>query len=530
MHNRSFNRLISLCSLGPLVAGCQVGDATPIDTGAEDEPPAELGVILEPRHGDVLAGQTDQLRVEVRGVHTQPGQVIEIQIPDAANDLTRWSTLGVAVTADDPGEDGELYEWSATVTPGSAWVQGGLLRMRAVDEAGAVLARLYHGAGDCFAAVPGDSLADEIARCGGDNPDTGLILSSPVTDLADARSALEFLTSKGIGTPAETAEYYATIAAPTTVAAFRARFGFDPTSDPVATYYNLGDLATGREVRCRPYAIASGNGVACLTSNYGGFSTDVDDSIRRAIAGTETDVSTGAFATVAMIYKAPITSPNSVQFVVYGPDGTLANEAGLDTHGDNKSIPHNCLNCHGSGATYDATTNQVRGARFLPLDPLGFQFSDLPGYTRADQEENVRRLNETIYTAGLTVGQLETIDGMYGAALSVPGTAADVEFLPPGWSGSAVEQNTYSHAVAPFCRACHTSRESGGGGRDPIDFTTSAGTRPLAQVIGNVVCGTPSSGASHAMPNAQAVVRRFWAGPARAYLVDYLGLATSCAP
>lgn len=518
---------------GPvLLGGCLVGSADATfdsdnDEGDPEEPRGSFGVIETPRHGDVVSGDTARTAIAFSGVHESPDYEIELQLLEDPNDLDSWITAAVAVTGSEP--DGEsLYAWSAVIDPAfdgdlTRWPQGGLLRLRARGEQGELLTRLY-ARPECSDTDP---IRDRAAACG-DVVDSGLVVVSPVAGLAD--DPLErpgFLLDKGVGTPDETDAYYLAINAPLTADDFRTRFGFDPATDVVATYFNRGDLATGREVRCRPFTENGVTGVACLTGNYGFFSGDENLALDQAIEGTESGVSTGAFALVAMVYVPPITDPNSVQFMVYGAGGQLVNEAELDTHGDNPSIPQNCINCHGSNATYDPATSSVIGARFLPFDPGAFGFSSEDGYTRADQAEPIRLLNQIVSEAGLSAGSRELLDGWYGGSLDIENTAADTSFVPEGWRGSIRSIETYANVIAPYCRACHASRGEGDQG-ERLDFT--AYDEILAPLIGQAVCGVRGEPASHRMPSAQAVARELWSGPARAYLVDLFDVPGSCAP
>ena len=70
----------------------------------------------------------------------------------------------------------------------------------------------------------------------------------------------------------------------------------------------------------------------------------------------------------------------------------------------------------------------------------------------------------------------------------------------------------------------------------PSDVTTPRrGRRLIAVLAGSalLVTGGGALGAvcgNHSMPNAEVVVRNFWSGPGRAYLVDFFEVADPCAP
>lgn len=487
-------------------------------------PPIPLtGVVTRPRHGDVVPGVTATLAIELSGLHGSPGEAIEVQLLGVPTDLTSWTTVASATAATTPDDEG-MYAWYAPVVPGSGaperWPQGGVLRLRAVDSRGQVLAALYHDADDCLDGA-GPDWPSRVGACGAAFEDGIALVSPNASPNRDVAARPRFLDARGAIGPDETLEYYAAIDAPPTVDEFLARFGLDPAA-PAATYYNAGDLAVGREIRCGVFVGEGGlPGAACMTANYGAFSGDPALSLAAAVAGNQAGGSDGAFAFVAMVYRAPITAPNSVQFMVYGPDRTLVTEALLDRHGDNTSIPNNCLNCHGSAATYDPIANVVVGAKFLPFDLRAFAFSDEPGYTRADQLPAIAAFNDVVAATEPSAGVAELITGMFANP-----AAPDVEFVPAGWNGSSADRRLYREVVAPFCSGCHLSRGAPGAG-DPLDFATADGFRVRAQQIGVNVCAPVDP--THAMPNAEAVLDRLWPSPARAYLVEALGLATPCA-
>ncbi len=507
------------------------GGAAP-DAGADDPNPAPdaappiplSGVVTHPRHGDVIAGATASLALEIGGVHGAPDEAIEVQLLAAPTDLTSWTSIAVATTASSPDADG-MYAWYAPLVPAAGaperWPQGGILRLRAVDSRGRVLAGLYHDAGACLADAAPD-WPSRVGACGAAF-ETGIAIVSPnASPNRDFAARPRFLDARGAITPDETLEYYAAIDAPATVDEFNARFGLDDPAVPVATYYNAGDLAVGREIRCGAFVQPGGlPGAACMTANYGAFSGDPDLSLAAAVAGNQAGNSEGAFAFVAMVYQAPITAPNAVQFMVYGPDRTLVTEALLDRHGDNTSIPNNCLNCHGSSATYDPATNVVLGAKFLPFDPRAFAFSAEPGYAAADQMAAIAVFNDVVAATEPSLAVTELIDGIFADP-----AAPNLDFVPSGWNQTDADRRVYREVIAPFCSGCHISRGPAGA-RDVLDFSTADGFRIRAQQIGFNVCAPTEL--THAMPNAEAVLDRFWPSPARAYLVEALGLATPCA-
>src|SRR5690606_29820171 len=277
---------------------------------------------------------------------------------------------------------------------------------------------------------------------------SGAVIVSPAPSPGEAADRPLCLDRKGAITPEETLEYYAEIDAPATVDDFKERYGFGGPGAVSATYFNRGDLGIGREMHCTRFAAEGGAGLACLVANYGELGGSEALAIEETVDGAESGAHLGSFATVAMVYTPPISAPNAVQFLVYGPDGgALVSEAPLDTREDNVSIPNNCLNCHGSNSSYDAASNRVIGARFLPFDTAAFSYADLPGFRLAEQQEAFRRLNQMVAEAGASAGVRELVDGMYGGSVVTVGVPQDAAFVPPAWSASAEQSATYRHAV-----------------------------------------------------------------------------------
>jgi len=485
-------RVVAL--FGCLLVACVVGEESPRVEGGEEPARAE-GIVTAPRHGDVVDGDTRTTTIEVAGVHARPDYRIDVQVLDDPNIATSWITIGTTVTASS-SETGQ-YAWKLLVAPArevaGRWPAGGIVRVRAIGEGGETLAVMFHD-------------SDETAPV-----TNGMILVSPSPTPAEAEVRARFLDRRAAVEVAETIEYYQTIEAPQTLADFKTRYGFDATSVPT-TFYNAGDLGIGREMYCGAQA---GGGVACYVSNYGTFGGARDIALAAAIDGVEAGGSVGSFATVAMVYQPPASAPNSVRFMVYGANGVLANQAQLDQYGDNVSVPNNCLNCHG-GARYDADTNAVIGARFLPFDTSGFEFADLPGYRAADQAPRIHALNQLVAGTEPTAGIRELIEG-FGAM------PAD-EFVAAGWRSNNVERKVYSEVVAVACRSCHASL----GGS--FEFTTAESFKNFRASIADSLCGPSGTATAHDMPSAEIPLRRLWTTPARAYLVDYLDITGACEP
>jgi hypothetical protein len=478
-----------------VAAGCDLG----VVAAPDGPPPVEpFGVVTSPRTGDLIVDHDAAAIVFVEGFHSTPGQEIEVQVLVAPYDrATSWQTVATAVSEGAPVDD--VHPWSISIGTAGLWPRGGLLHLRAL-AGGEPLASFFHD----------DQPNDDLSGAG------IVLVSADLGDLGALGSDERYLDDKGAIAPEETLAYYAAIDAPPTLAEFRARYVV--ADEAIAYYYNEGDLGIGREMHCGTFPSGAGPGVGCWVANYGTFGGERAEAEAALLSGVE-------FATVAMVYRPPIEADGAVQFMLYGADEQLAVEAVLDTHGDNASVPNNCLSCHGSHASYDPLTERVRDARFLPFDPAAFGFLERDGFRRADQEDQLRRLNELVLATEPGFGSRELILGMYGEGLEVPGTVADDTFVPAGWSGA---EPVYREVVAPYCRGCHASRESGGG-RDPLDFTDQADFVAAAATIADVVCSRGNERV-HRMPDAEVTQQRFWTGRARAYLATMVDLGGPCPP
>lgn len=489
-------RLISVCA-GLASAACVAGvDGYSIEE--EPTPDGTFGVLAQPRLGTVIDGPTASASLTFAGVHQRPRYEIAIQVYTGA-----WTTVATATTDSAPSStDPSVYEWQVITSPAqlspSRWPQGGLLRVRAVGADGEVLAGLFHDADDCLDEH--DTWTARVASCG-NTFENGIVVVSP-SDVAGSAARPRFLDRAGSIDAAETGEYYETIDAPLTVTDFHTRFGITELS-PASIYYNAADLGIGREMRCQAQP---DGGVACAVGNYGRFGGSEREALDAAVDAR------GAFATVAMVYRPPLGAPNSVQFMVYGANGGLVTEAQLDTVGDNVAIPNNCLNCHGTNARYDAATNQVTGASFLPFDPEALVFSTRAGFTKREQAPAVAQLNAAITPATSRTNRA-LIDGWYPDGPGGPARS----FVPDGWTGSPLERKVYEHVIAANCRNCHAARE------DDLGFATAVQFRGRRASIARSVCETRD------MPNAQVPLQQLWNSPARAYLAAFLDIDT-CNP
>ena len=304
------------------------------------------------------------------------------------------------------------------------------------------------------------------------------------------RNANPFLSRKETAS-SEAAQYYSTMGAPATLAAWQTLyFPASGGTRASANYYNAGDLGFGREMHCYEQLEFT----ACYVANHGlGAGAPAEISVQDTIGNARN------LPTVAMVYDYTIDGqPNDVRFYVYAPNGNLLTQVGLDSEGD-KSVPGLCLACH--GGTYDAGTNQVTGAQFLPWDLESFAYSPTPGWTRAAQTEQFRVLNAMVRNTLPDAKIASLIDGWYGGVNAVYNSNAvfNDAYVPAAYS-APTDQVLYNLVVKPYCRGCHMAQA--------FDLETPS---QLDSAFGAVFV-------SRDMPHAQLTNHRFWSTNGPFYL------------
>ncbi|MBX3233391.1 MAG: hypothetical protein KIT84_33895 [Labilithrix sp.] len=505
-------------------------------------PPVLAGVpadiAIEPANGQLYDARTDDREVKFAGFTNAAGATVDVQVlsrPDAPITESSWITIATATSATTPTtyNDAEpIYRWSIVAIPSprgsERWAVGGLLRYRTVMNAGGKRSALpFYDASSaaCIDGLAGASWKEVLEKCKSPySPALGAALggSARAAALVSAGPAPAtpppYLSRKGDITAAATAAYYANIDAPATLTEFKARFGFLERGVIEATYFNAGDLGIGREMHCTSFANATDGGIACYVRNYG-----VDAALNPVFGGDQKAAlddaiaRRNAFATVAMIKLGAKFAPkegNDVRFYVYGADETLANRAPLDNFGLNQAIPNNCLNCHGG----QNEGGRVVGASFLPFDPEAFRYAAEGERTYEAQEDRFRQLNALIASAGAPPPILQFVDGLYGGKAETAGTKANLDWIPKGWSDSEEAKTVYREVYKPYCRACHVSQVG-----DYAFMRFSELTKHSAETAESI-CAT------HEMPIAEVTTNAFLRSPARAYLVNTLGLSTPCSP
>ena len=184
------------------------------------------------------------------------------------------------------------------------------------------------------------------------------------------------------------------------------------------------------------------------------------------------------------------TGPRFLKFFTYAPTGERLLFADIDGRGV-KAMPQICVSCHGGilrpldsnrnfTTTYaDDTVIGDTKSRLMPFSVDTFEFSNTPGFTRAELEQNLKIMNDTILSTyvpaenppGSTAGEWQgtfarkILEGHYtDPASGQPSQTYISDFVPDGWKSSMVAgrpANTdrlYREVVIHHCIVCHAVR------------------------------------------------------------------------
>ncbi len=295
-----------------------------------------------------------------------------------------------------------------------------------------------------------------------------------------------------------------------TLADWKRLNGFDGAAgeQQSAVFADLRDLGYGRRVTGRRNADGS---LAFMVENYlvnpGGDYGDPALSLRAAVLRDERWV---VGINAIEVSPGPQGGAGFAKFYNFNPrSGQRELTVDLDGRGQ-KALPGVCVTCHGGrgdGLVPDAAGsapvfNQVRNTasnhrgdvqgRLHPFEVPSFGFSDVPGFTRAEQEAALKRLNllvlcsypraaadppappgmgcsRTLATAGEWPGTAAAlIHNAYGGN-TLPNAQYQDTYLPDEWVTRG-QATLYQEVVAKTCRSCHLLR--GTGEQHDIDFDT----------------------------------------------------------
>lgn len=366
-------------------------------------------------------------------------------------------------------------------------------------------------------------------------------------------------------------------------------FGSGTGTEVNVVFGDVKDLGYGRRMTARKNADGSlafmvDNYLVGAVANYAYSDFNVEAAVlqdKRWHVGTNgiefssaaciTGVDLPASAVSAVGYCS--TTNRFAKFFTFDPKtGQRLLEAQLDGRGK-KAMPGICISCHGgrgdplTPAAGSATGKQLfarigntashkRGDVMANLQPLkvdSFGYSNRTGYTRAEQEANLKLINQMVlssYPIAAATAFIEDAQRRTPIYGEWPGTAAAIikkayggdglpnatfedTYLPPLWAASAVGQtaeNLYKNVVVPSCRTCHILR--GNGPMAELNFDTYC-----TQTLGVCNAGTDFYGyadriKTHVidrgnMPLAKIVYERFWSANEADTLANFLEIAQS---
>lgn len=261
--------------------------------------------------------------------------------------------------------------------------------------------------------------------------------------------------------------------------------GFDQGDEVYVVFRDTKDLGYGRSMFARR---RDDGGIAVFVDNYiiglGGKSPANYGKLNvHAAVDQNRDYHVGTNA--IEFSPADETDPDSpfiLKFFTFEPEdenGVQVRriEADLDGRGI-KPVPTNCIVCHGGSLLpLDREGNfqlqALQTAKYNQLEVDTFEYSDLAGFTRADQEQNLKQLNQFIFEAFSKQKEqadvkghwsadfaMEISQGRYGGDYSSDTYQED--YIPQGWRQNGARpdgvETLYKDVVEPHCISCHSLR------------------------------------------------------------------------
>lgn len=384
-----------------------------------------------------------------------------------------------------------------------------------------------------------------------------------------ATNALINLPKSRIDTAAWTQAYYAAIDPMnerTTLSAWMTKNGFDAGEDVHVIFRDTKDLGYGRDMHARRNA----NG--CIAIYVRNFAVNLVDGMPyntlNLTAAVQND-SNHHFGTNAIEFSdldgnCDGADPMFAKFFTFKayPANPSADETRLDKidldHRGAKQMPGPCILCHGGSAyplladgTFPSaalpgdTAPALRigdvNARMQPLEVDTFEFTDLLGYSRANQEPQLHELNKMVYetfnSAVIGPGEWsgdfirEVVNGWYNGDVTDDNNATfTASFIPAGWTYDpndnnppAAAEDLFLKVVKPYCFACHSKRgtplgsnvNAGNNGKD-LDFSTYEKFISYAPVIEDYVY------VRGMMPLSRLTFDKFWESEAPEILATHI--------
>jgi mono/diheme cytochrome c family protein len=340
-----------------------------------------------------------------------------------------------------------------------------------------------------------------------------------------------------------------------TLAKFKAKNGFDTGTGTQhqVVFGDVRDLGYGRRMTARQnpdgtLAFFVENYIVRLGPAYAYSSVNLDAAVLRDtrwLIGINTiEFSPGPAGGTGCLSPAnPGGGICFPKFYNYNGAGVRQLTVDLDRRGQ-KAMPGPCISCHGGRGdpltppdpvTGKPLFNLVQNSASLARGDVQahlqtffvdtFDFSTMPGFTRADQEAALKQMNQWVLcsfplegaaagpedncrranTANEWVGSAATVLKKAYGGDNMPNPTFSDTYVPTAWS--TVGQTTlYQNVVADSCRTCHQLRGiRGTAGQNDIDFDTFAKFQSYAERIKHHVLDFGN------MPLAKLVSDRFWA-------------------
>ena len=315
---------------------------------------------------------------------------------------------------------------------------------------------------------------------------------------------------------------------------FKARYGFNGGQTVYkAKYYNKGDLGIGRDMNCVFNSTTREN--ACYVRNFAPKDASGKNVFGNAAGSKQIMLNNGApFATVAMVERdiMPTDAWNRTFFIVYGADinkTIVTKPVALDNKGYNTFVPGNCMVCHGGGGTYDAATNKLKHAYFLPFDQDAFEYLSTDPtnpLSRNGLHNTFRSMNWEVYFSGLWyLATSKMVRAWYQDNFGTGqfnGLALPTAIVSD-WSATQNSTNVYKYVYAKACRTCHISNVNG-----TLAFKGWTEWKAISGLINVDMCAPAKR-----MPNAEQTLKVGWeASPSpRAYFLGHTpNVAGACNP
>ncbi|MFZ5560034.1 MAG: hypothetical protein ACOY41_00655 [Pseudomonadota bacterium] len=398
--------------------------------------------------------------------------------------------------------------WPAGSSGPSATAAGNVAHDFALDQAGGATFSLASAVeGHLFLTRNGVVVASASANDGNGS----VVIDMPVTPISSVEYAQAYYRAVD---PLGLRE---------TLAEWKERNGFNDSGNPDitithVTFRDALDLGYGRDMYVlrersagvtRRIAFYVNNYVVQLqpgsSSNYGPLNVDA------AISG---DARFFRGSNAIEFSPADEDAPNAngdmkiTKFFTFDKAGKRLTSADLDGRGV-KHMPGMCWACHG-GQTMPLDENggfqaqSLRSAKYNILGAGEFEYSLIPGWSRADQEARLRTLNSYVMESYADLdarpdangdrGQgkwsahyaLELVNGRYGdndddgvsSGNFASGTYQD-DFVPFGWrqennpTAGVDTETLFRRVVGPHCTACHSLQ-----GREAAVLTSADPSQP----------------------------------------------------